>query len=137
LKINRQELLQLIKYLILGGVGAILDIFVFALLVIAGVTPLLGNIFSTSAGILVSYYLNSRYTFKASKKSQENLIKFFLVGIFGLILSSFSLWILIEGIKVIPIYAKIFVLPLIAIVQYSLNRKWSFGSTIEKVDVHL
>lgn len=127
MKIDRESGFQFIKYLFLGGIGAATDTILFALMVSFGIDTLLGNTLSTLAGILVSYSLNTKYTFSQQRKIDLSLVRFLLVGLFGLVLSNLCLWMLVEKMALEPITAKIFILPFIALIQYILNKYWTFN----------
>jgi putative flippase GtrA len=115
----------LILYLLSGGTGAISDFIIFKTLVDRSIDPIVSNIFSTFCGIGVSFLLNSRYTFSAALKF-KTLVRFFIVGILGLAFSSIYLNYLITGFAVDPSDAKLSALPLIAGMQYSVNKLWTF-----------
>jgi putative flippase GtrA len=126
--IEKLEIRRLTKYLMLGGVGASIDSIVFLSLNYVGILPLIANTVSTILGIGVSYGLNSKYTFNQAQYSRIAAIKFFAVGLVGLIFSNIILWLLIAMIDIQPFIAKIMTLPAVALVQFTLNKVWTFNN---------
>jgi putative flippase GtrA len=121
----RFESKEIILYLIFGSTGAISDFIIFKTLVDKSIDPLVSNVLSTCCGIGVSFLLNSRYTFSEAIKL-KTFMRFFLIGLVGLAFSSLYLKCLIAGFGITPSYAKASSLPLIAGLQYSGNRLWTF-----------
>jgi putative flippase GtrA len=116
---------EIILYLLFGSAGAICDFIIFRTLVNKSIDPIVSNVLSTCVGISLSFLLNSRYTFSEAIKL-KTLVRFFLIGLVGLAFSSLYLKCLIAGFGITPSYAKATALPLIAGLQYSGNRLWTF-----------
>lgn len=115
----------LIKYFFLGGIGASTDFAIFIILVNKSTNIFVSNIVSTCCGILVSFVLNSTFTFK-TRMNLDTFLRFFSIGIAGLVFSSLYLKWLVNGIGISPNAAKASALPLIATLQYLCNRFWTF-----------
>lgn len=60
--------LPLIKFALVGVVNTLIDFAVYALLTTIGVNYILAQWISYSAGILNSYVMNRKWTFKKKKK---------------------------------------------------------------------
>lgn len=121
------NLFQFIKYSIFGGVGSLIDLFSFYLLNSYFDEVVIANIMSTLIGIITSYILNSRFTFHAFALKSMQIFRFFFVGIFGLIISTLLLIILNNFFIQSALFSKLVILPLIAILQFTVNRKWTFS----------
>lgn len=134
MKIERFEFTQLAKYLSLGGLGAGVDSMVFVILNQVGVRPVIANTISTLFGIAVSYGLNSKYTFNQNQYSRRSATKFLIVGLVGLVFSNITLWLLIEILDMKPILAKVVTLPLVALIQFTLNKMWTFNARLIQKD---
>ena len=134
MKIERFEFAQLAKYLSLGGLGAGVDSMVFVVLNQVGVRPVIANTISTLFGIAVSYGLNSKYTFNQNQYSRRSATKFLIVGLVGLVFSNITLWLLIEILDMKPILAKVVTLPLVALIQFTLNKMWTFNARLIQKD---
>lgn len=133
MKIKKPNFIQLTKYLMLGGVGASADSVAFLFLNHLGISPLKANTLSTLLGIGISYGLNSKYTFHQTQYSRSAATKFFTVGLVGLVFSNSLLWLLLETIQMEPLLAKFITLPSVAIIQFTLNKIWTFDSRLIKV----
>lgn len=77
-------------------------------------------------GISNNFFWNMRYNFKKEDHRLKRYVSFLSVGIFGLIISTVFLWILIEKYSISVIVAKAFTLTVIAIIQFILNKYITF-----------
>jgi putative flippase GtrA len=125
-KFNYSEFRFFFRYVLFGGVGALLDFTTFMILTIYGTNLILANIISTTVGVLVSFHLNSRHTFYLNTTNRIQFFRFVLVGLFGMMLSTVVLFVQIEIFEFRSDFSKILSLPLIAIFQFQLNRSWTF-----------
>lgn len=107
---------EIVRFALVGVANTGVDMGLYAVLVLAaGVPPVLANVLSYSAGILCSFVLNSRWTFRATRRSAaQSLPAFALFGsaaAAGLALSTLIVAVL-EGIAG-PIAAKAVSVPLV------------------------
>ncbi|WP_316668462.1 GtrA family protein [uncultured Propionibacterium sp.] len=124
---------QLISYGLLGGLGAISDFLIYTGMVHftpLSHVPVAANMISVLTGILVSFLLNSRITFRTRDNIFKRGVRFFTVGLSGLALSTSLLAILTHGAGMDPIIAKLITMPPVVLFQFLANRFWSFR-TIE------
>jgi putative flippase GtrA len=115
-----------LSYLLFGGLGAASDFVAFALLTTAGLAPVPANVLSVALGIGVSYTFNSRITFGTSVRRGSTILKFYVVGVSGLVFSSILLWLLVDELHLTPIPAKLITMPIVAGSQFLANRFWTF-----------
>ncbi len=116
---------QFASYVVLGGLGAATDYAVFWGLQHTNVHHIAANIVSVVCGIMVSFFLNSRFTFARLDHQVQRMTKFFAVGLSGLALSTGLLDLLItRGMG--AMWAKLVTLPVIAVLQFIANRMWTF-----------
>lgn len=134
MKIEKLDLPRFIKYLSLGGLGATVDSLVFLSLDQIGVSPVVANTISTLFGIGISYGLNSKYTFNQSQYTRLTATKFLAVGLFGLIFSNITLWLMITYFDIYPFLAKVITLPAVALIQFTLNKMWTFNAPMSQTD---
>lgn len=126
-KIDEKNLLLFVKYGLIGVTGATLDFLFFALFTrIFGVNYLISNVFSVSIGIINNFILNIFFNFKLKDKLLVRFIKFYSIGIFGLLISSGFLFALVSFLNVGALTAKLLTIVVVTIVQYSLNKRISF-----------
>lgn len=118
---------QLVKYGIFGGTGALSDFLVFAGLHTQLGTPAIPtNIVSILTGIGVSFLLNSRFTFAATDHRRVRALRFFTVGLTGLVVSNALIALFIGPLAMDAVPAKLITVPIIALLQFVMNRTWTF-----------
>ncbi len=118
---------QFFFYIIIGASGVTIDFACFNLLIYCNVHYMLANCISVSSGIINNFFLNRKFTFKKNDKSVQRFISFFLVGSFGLLLSSLILFINQNYIHMNVVFAKIISIVLIALIQFTLNKFITFA----------
>lgn len=122
---------QMMKYGIFGGIGAGTDFLLYTILVAHGDVPaLVANVVSILAGITVSFLLNSRLTFRRTDNRLIRASRFLLVGLSGMGLSTAMLAGLTGWAGMNPIWAKVITLPLVALFQFILNKRWTFSAKV-------
>ncbi len=118
---------NLILYGMIGSFTAFLDFCVFSLLVrVLGVYYLVANCISVLVGITTSFLLNRAYNFKVKDKTIRRFAIFLMVGLFGLCLSNFILWLGINIAKKEEIVVKLISVFIVALVQFILNKCVTF-----------
>jgi putative flippase GtrA len=119
---------KFLKYGIVGCTGLIVDMGVFYLLhKMFGVNYIVTNIISSSLGVVNNFILNSLFTFKVKDKLMTRFISFYLIAIVGMILSSGLLAMMIDGFKMDSMVSKMISVLIVAVFQYFLNKKLTFG----------
>jgi putative flippase GtrA len=112
------------KFLITGVINTLVDFGVFFILFhIAGWAALPAHIAGFSMAVANSYFFNSRWTFKGER---GNVVRFFVVAVVMLCLSSFFM--VVFGWFASSITAKIITVLLSIMLSYWLNKIWVFGS---------
>ena len=88
---------QFLKYNIVGIANTLVGFSIVFLLMFSGVSPIKSNVIGYTIGSILSYYLNSRYTFDAKSYSTKQVIKFFIVLLVAYFLNYLTLqWMLGE-----------------------------------------
>lgn len=118
---------NLVLYIVIGVLGAVVDFAFYTLLVSAfKVNPAIANIFSSAAGIINNFFFNAIFNFQKSDKLKTRFIKFFSIAIGGIILGSTIIFVLTQILQVNPIISKVISLLVVMIFQYNLNKRVSF-----------
>ncbi|NTV31140.1 GtrA family protein [candidate division WWE3 bacterium] len=126
--------IQFIRYALVGVSGVTVDFFIFFVLThLLHVNYLIANVLSVCSGITNNFTWNMLFTFNKRDIILTRFIRFFTVGIGGLIISSMIMFILVDVIKMYVLIAKGLTLIVITFLQYNLNRKYSFGDSVNKV----
>jgi putative flippase GtrA len=118
---------QFILYSIIGFSGAFIDFVVFIVLIkVFNLNTIIANAISISLGITNNFILNSVFNFKVKDKLKQRFIKFYIIGLFGFLISSLIIYVLKEVLGVDPIISKLCSIIIVVILQYSLNKRITF-----------
>ena len=117
---------QLISYAFFGALGVLSDISVYAVLIALNIDYQSANASGYLTGTLISFFLNRHYTFNIKDKIFSRITKFFLVAFIGYIGSTGLLYIFIEKLTIDAILAKLLTLLFVLILQFTLNKKFTF-----------
>lgn len=124
---NAGQYKELVLYCACGGLGVTSDYIVYYLLLEAGLGYQTANFIGYLSGTLVSFFLNRVFTFNVKDKTFKRLLKFVSVALLGYLTSSLLLWLLVEYFELIPKVAKLITLPLVVVLQFSLNKHFTFN----------
>ncbi len=123
---------EMILYGIIGATSAGVDTLLFHLLTSKlSVYSLYANIVSVIVGICISFTLNLFFNFKTKDHIGRRFLSFFLVGMFGLLLSE-GILALGEHFSWNILWTKIASVIIVAAVQYVLNKFISFRKSSGK-----
>ena len=126
--------MQFLLYCLCGGIGVITDYFVYYSALTFGVWYQTANIFGYLSGTLVSFFLNRKITFGIRDKLAYRLAMFLGVALIGFSVSAVMLWFLVDLMLVDARIAKLLTLPVVVIIQFSMNRRITFlKNTSEQV----
>ncbi len=107
-------ILQLVKYGVVGVVNTAITILVIAVLTYLNFNPYFSNAIGFFVGLLNSFVLNSKYTFK-ERITRSNGFKFFLA-----FLISYSLNIAVLHILISVEFSSVLVAQVIAMTSYNM-----------------
>jgi len=132
-------------YIIIGFSGLTLDMISFILMVrVLHIHELVANPISMSVGIVNNFFVNAYFNFKKTDKILARLLSFYVVGLSGILVSNLFLW-LFNGVmggfidSILGFLWELLVqyrlelvkaasIVFIAIMQYFLNKRFSFKS---------
>lgn len=118
-----------INYSVIGITGVLIDLNVFFFLYNNfDIHYLLINLVSVSSGIINNFVLNARFNFKVNDKLFLRFITFYSVGIFGIGISSFLLYVSIELLSFPIFLMKVITIFIVVAIQFFLNKTFSFKS---------
>ena len=112
-------------YSMAGAVAFSVDYSIFLAVFSVSGRPYIANILGISAGIAVSFTLNSRYNFRRRDAVMKRAAKFTWIALFGMALSSAIIALLIHH-SFDPRLAKVFAMLVIFVMQFTLNALWTF-----------
>lgn len=119
---------QFLLYCLCGGLGVSTDYLVFYLSVTAGLWYQGANLLGYLAGTLLSFALNRVLTFKMRDRVAQRLAMFLGVAAIGFGASAAMLWVLVQLLGVDARMAKLLTLPMVVVLQFTLNRRLTFNA---------
>ena len=117
---------QLLLYCLCGGLGVGSHYVTYYLLLKAGVGVQAANACGYTVGTLVSFVLNRRITFGVKSNVVRRLVIFLGVAAIGYVASAGLLWLLVHSLRLDPRIALLVTLPVVVVIQFSLNRRITF-----------
>jgi putative flippase GtrA len=117
---------QFLLYCLCGGMGVSTDYAIYYLTFSAGLSYQGANALGYLAGTLMSFGLNRIFTFGMRDRTLQRLAMFLGVAAVGYLASALLLWLLVQLVHVDPRIAKLITLPMVVVLQFSLNRRLTF-----------
>lgn len=122
---------QAFSYGLIGVLCSFIDVVVFSLLVYAvHIDDLIANIFSVVIGLTISFICNRKLTFKVTNHIALRYVSFFCVGMLGLLLSEFILYVFGE-FGMAAIFSKLISVVVVGAFQFICNKLVSFKTRHE------
>lgn len=116
-------------YAAIGGGALVIDVGLYALLALpVGLHPVFANTISVIVSMLFSFTANSVLNFKVTDRVVARFLSFVLVTGAGYLVSTAMLAALVDGLHVDALLAKGLTLPVVLLLQYSLNKKITFAT---------
>ena len=124
------DLFRFIKFALVGVLNTLMNWIIFFILNASGFYYLVANIISYSISTLNSYLLNSRWVFKyQGDNKKETTLKFIVLNIFGLVLNTIILFVLVDKLKLNKMVRLIVTTAIVMIINYMINKFWVFRGT--------
>jgi putative flippase GtrA len=121
--LNRHK--QFVRYGLIGITGASIDFLLFAVLS-NHMFYLSANIISVSVGITNNFTLNTLFNFKVKSKFLIRFLSFYSIGLFGLLISSLLLTVLVSNLGLNHLLSKLITMGAVVAFQYYLNSRLTF-----------
>lgn len=124
------DLFRFIKFALVGILNTLINWILFFILNNMGVYYLIANVISYSISTLNSYVWNSKWVFKyKGDNKKETTLKFILLNIFGLILNTLILFVLVDKLGFNKMIGLIITTAIVMIINYLINKLWVFKGT--------
>lgn len=122
------EVLKAGRFAIVGAANTIIDMGVYTLLIYGlGVAPYPAQVFGYSCGVLNSYICNRSWTFRSQTEFfSPTLVRFLLVNLAMLGVSTVLLWIFLEKVALGRLAAKGLVTFCTLCLNFGISRWWVF-----------
>ncbi len=116
-----------VLYQLIGASGVLLDLLLFlALYNAVGMHEQIATAISTSVGIANNFLLNSYLNFRKRDGMLRRFVRFYTVGLVGLALVAVLLVVFHSWLGVDANIVKVASLPIVAVLQFLVNKRWSF-----------
>ena len=125
---DKKSFFQLIKFGMVGVMNTLVDFIVYQVLVYFGLHYAVAQCISYSCGLLNSYFFNSRWTFKETKKyTKQEFARFILVNLISLGISVLLLRLCYEVLGITSdLVAKLIVTALVMVINFIGNKLFVF-----------
>ena len=111
----------------IGVVGLVWEMLLFTLLFSTAHIPYaIANVFAMWFAITHNFLLNAYLNFKKTDRIWQRYATFLSIGTVGIVISDSILIVAHEVFNVPVLYVKLATIPVIAVVQYMVNKKLSF-----------
>ena len=127
-RFTKPGIISFAKYGIVGVLGLIIDLGIFYLLnKVFGVNYVVSNFISSTLAVIHNFILNSYFTFKVTDKKIKRFVYFYGVALVGMAVSTGLLALMIDVLKLDVMIAKLITIFIVAILQFFINKKITFG----------
>ena len=115
-----------IKFAIVGASNTIISFLAYYILLNNGMNYLLANIVAYLLGMFNSYIWNKRWVFEQRTNSIKSFIKFSIINLAVLLLSTTFLYILSNIFLFNKVFAQIITTSILMVLNYYANKLWTF-----------
>ena len=129
-KINKllhsEGLIQLIKYVLIGVVGLVVDLGTYLILTYFNLNVEIANIISSTCGIVNNFFWNSYTNFKVRDRMLLRFIAYFLVGQITTVFTTVSLFIFATKLGFPHLIVKVVATFVATLIQFVINKVVTF-----------
>ena len=123
--VNKFE--RIIIYSLIGGFAVVIDVGLFWVLAATTSIPVIANnAISVFVAMVYSFLMNAFFNFRTTTGLAKRFISFVAVCTIGFLVSSLMLWTMSDIIGMNSILVKNLTLPVVFIVQFTLNSRITF-----------
>ena len=121
MKTNRKLLVQIFRFIIVGGIATLIDWLVYYILFnYFNINPLLANVFSFSISVIYNYIASVKWVFNVDKDKSKNImfIEFIVLSIIGLLLTEIFLYLFINLLTIDEMVSKIIATAIVMVFNF-------------------
>ncbi len=121
---------QVIKFIIAGATGAVIELALFVLLTeFFSIHYLVANLVAITIAILVNYVISQKWVFETGRHSKEvEVLAFIIVSVFIVITNQLLMWGLVDGLGFNEKLSKVLSIGLVAIINFFAKKFLVFKS---------
>ncbi|AFR22333.1 GtrA family protein [Lactobacillus helveticus] len=124
--INSESFVQLVKYVLIGILGLVVDFGIYTILTYFKVNIEIANIISSTCGIINNFFWNSYTNFKVHDHLIVRFISYFLVGQITTVFTTLSLFIFVNQLGYPHLIVKIVATFVATLIQFIINKIITF-----------
>jgi dolichol-phosphate mannosyltransferase len=118
------------KFLVVGGTGVLVNsLALFILFQWAHLPLLVASALSVELAIFNNFCWNDRWTFRRAQFSLSRFVRFNLVSLGGLIITTSTLWILVRHSGLYYLAANLLGIALATAWNFAVSSWWTWGGT--------
>ena len=124
---NNKLLVQIIKFVIVGGIATIIDFVVLYILKeYVGINEILANTISFTVSVIYNYIASIKWVFDVDKDKNEKqqFIIFIVFSIIGLGINNLILWICIDKFNIHYLIGKVFATGIVMVFNFITRKKF-------------
>jgi putative flippase GtrA len=119
--------LQWLRFATVGVTNTVLSLALYAALLGLGTFYLAASAVAFAVATLNSYALNRRWTFRSTGRRSPEVLRFYVVALAGLGLNLVLLSLFVQDASLPRLVAQLAVIPLVSVVTFAWNRRWTFS----------
>lgn len=124
---------NLVLYFIIGVSAAAVDVVLYSMLHFEfGIPASFATTLSVGMATVYAFTLNAFGNFKKSDHLVRRFSSYALISCTGLVFSAAVIFVLVDVLGCHALLIKLSTLPFVFVIQYTLNRKFSFHDFVEK-----
>ena len=124
---DNKLLIQILKFIVVGGIATIIDFAVLYLLKeFIGLNEILANTISFTVSVIYNYIASIKWVFDVDKDKNEKqqFIIFIVFSIIGLLINNLILWICIDKFNIHYLIGKVFATGIVMIFNFITRKKF-------------
>lgn len=127
-KTQNQVLLDFIRYGIVGLLGTVVHTLVLAISVeYFHFAPVFGTMLGFVFSLLLSYYLNAKWTFRNNHKNKKSFIKYTITCLLGLSINVCIMFVIVNLLGYWYVLGQIVAILIVPLFNYTISRYWVFN----------
>ncbi len=131
---KKYDLIEKIRYIFWGGITTGINVVLFILFNLTGITYTVSNVVSYFIAVLISYFLNRKFVFKGAivNSNIRSMCNYFIVRIASITLETLALFFTVEKIRLNVYFSKICISIIVILSTYILNKVFVFKNKKNK-----
>jgi putative flippase GtrA len=119
---------QFFKYSVVGLINTIIGLgIIFVLFNVYKVNYVFSNVIGYTFGLINSFILNKRWTFRSTNHYSREIIPFIIIFAISYFTNFLTLIVNIEVFKINPNLSQVLSVIVYSITNFLLNKKWTFS----------